>query len=381
MRGSLRKRSKVSWTITLTLGRKIDPKTGKSKVNQKTYTVRGTKAEAEAKLAELLHQYNRGELIEPTKMTTGEWLQRWIDVYVKNSKKKRLRTIETYESVVRRHLIPAFDKIPLQQLSAGHIQHYYNTSELASSTLEQHHAILHQALKVATINERLLNVNPAEMVVEKPVAGKNLEVQVWDEEEVRRFLTVARGIGTEVEAFYTLAIETGMRKGELCGLMWDDVDINARRISVRRTLLKAGPEPVLGVPKTGRGRAITISPQTASLLRKHMIKQKELKLSVGDAYADKNLVFAKKNGDPIQINNFGQRSFEDLIESAGVKKIRFHDLQHTCATLLLAKGVNPKIVQERLGHSDISMTLNRYSHVTPTMQDQAARLLGDALQN
>ena len=380
MRGSLRKRSKVSWTITLTLGRKIDPKTGKSKVNQKTYTVRGTKAEAEAKLAELLHQYNRGELIEPTKMTTGEWLQRWIDVYVKNSKKKRLRTIETYESVVRRHLIPAFDKIPLQQLSAGHIQHYYNTSELASSTLEQHHAILHQALKVATINERLLNVNPAEMVVEKPVAEKNFDMQVWDEEGVRRFLTVARDAGTEVEAFYTLAIETGMRKGELCGLMWDDVDINARRISVRRTLLKAGPEPVLGVPKTGRGRAITISPQTASLLRKHQLRQKELKLSLGGAYKDRDFVFAKENGDPIQINNFGQRSFANLIESAGVKKIRFHDLRHTCATLLLAKGVNPKIVQERLGHSDISMTLNRYSHVTPTMQDQAARLLGDALQ-
>lgn len=380
MRGSLRKRSKVSWTITLTLGRKIDPKTGKSKVNQKTYTVRGTKAEAEARLAELLHQYNRGELIEPTKMTTGEWLQRWIDVYVKNSKKKRLRTIETYESVVRRHLIPAFDKIPLQQLSAGHIQHYYNTSELASSTLEQHHAILHQALKVATINERLLNVNPAEMVVEKPVAEKNFDMQVWDEEGVRRFLTVARDAGTEVEAFYTLAIETGMRKGELCGLMWDDVDINARRISVRRTLLKAGPEPVLGVPKTGRGRAITISPQTASLLRKHQLRQKELKLSLGGAYKDRDFVFAKENGDPIQINNFGQRSFANLIESAGVKKIRFHDLRHTCATLLLAKGVNPKIVQERLGHSDISMTLNRYSHVTPTMQDQAARLLGDALE-
>ena len=380
MRGSLRKRSKVSWTITLTLGRKIDPKTGKSKVNQKTYTVRGTKAEAEARLAELLHQYNRGELIEPTKMTTGEWLQRWIDVYVKNSKKKRLRTIETYESVVRRHLIPAFDKIPLQQLSAGHIQHYYNTSELASSTLEQHHAILHQALKVATINERLLNVNPAEMVVEKPVAEKNFDMQVWDEEGVRRFLTVARDAGTEVEAFYTLAIETGMRKGELCGLMWDDVDINARRISVRRTLLKAGPEPVLGVPKTGRGRAITISPQTASLLRKHQLRQKELKLSLGGAYKDRDFVFAKENGDPIQINNFGQRSFANLIESAGVKKIRFHDLRHTCATLLLAKGINPKIVQERLGHSDISMTLNRYSHVTPTMQDQAARLLGDALQ-
>ncbi|NMA62252.1 MAG: site-specific integrase, partial [Firmicutes bacterium] len=174
--------------------------------------------------------------------------------------------------------------------------------------------------------------------------------------------------------------ETGMRKGEICGLKWEDVDLVARRLAVKRTLLRASPEPILGPPKNGRSRAIAISPQTASLLKKHKTKQNELKLSVGEAYADKGFVFAKENGDPIQINNFGQRSYTDLIELAGVKNIRFHDLRHTCATLLLAKGVNPKIVQERLGHTDISMTLNRYSHVTPTMQDSAARLLGDALQ-
>ena len=380
MRGYLRKRSKSSWTITLTMGRKIDPKTGKSKVNQKTITVRGTKPEAEAKLAELLNQYNRGEYIEPTKMITGEWLQKWIDVYVKNSRKKRYRTIETYESVVRRHLIPAFDRIPLQQLTAGHIQHYYNTSELASATLSQHHAILHQALKVATVNERLINLNPAELVVEKPVAERNLEMQVWDDEEVRQFLNAAREVGVDEEAFYTIAIETGMRKGEVCGLKWEDVNLAGRTLSVKRTLQKPGPNPVLGPPKNGRSRAITISPQAASLLKKHKKLQNEQKLSAGGAYADKGFVFAKENGDPIQINNFGQRGFTDLIEKAGVKNIRFHDLRHTCATLLLANGVNPKIVHERLGHSDISMTFNRYSHVTPTMQDQAARILGDALE-
>ena len=380
MRGSLRKRSKCSWTITLTLGRKIDPKTGKSKVNQKTYTVRGTKPEAEARLAELLNEYNKGEYVEPTKMTTGEWLQKWIDVYVKNSKKKRLRTIETYESVVRRHLIPAFEKIPLQKLTAGHIQHYYNTSELASSTLQQHHNILHQALKVATVNERLININPAEFVVEKPVANKDLEMHVWDEVEVRKFLLAAREAGVEEEAFYTLAIETGMRKGELCGLKWEDVDLVARRVSVKRTLIKPGSEPILGPPKVGKSRAVAISPQTASLLKRHKTKQNELKLSLGDGYANKDFVFAKENGDPLQINNLGERSFDPLIEKAGVRRIRFHDLRHTCATLLLEKDVNPKIVQERLGHSDISMTLNRYSHVTPTMQEQAASILGDALQ-
>ena len=282
MRGSLRKRSKSSWTITLTLGRITDPKTGKSKVRQKVFTVRGTKPEAEAKLAELLTQYNQGNYIEPTNITTGEWLQKWIDVYIKNSRKKRLRTIETYESVVRVHLIPALGKIPLQKLSASHIQFYYNTSPLSSSTLQQHHNILHQALKVATVNERLINVNPAEPVVEKPVAKKDLEMEVWDGAEVRKFLLAARDAGVHEEALYSLAIETGMRKGELCGLKWEDVDLAARRISVKRTLIKAGPEPILGPPKVGKSRAVAISAQMANLLKRHRAKQNECKLSIGD---------------------------------------------------------------------------------------------------
>jgi len=204
-------------------------------------------------------------------------------------------------------------------------------------------------------------------------------VEVWSQEEVRKFLLVAREAGVQTEAFYRLAVETGMRRGEICGLKWEDVDLDAERISIMRTLLKAGPNPELGPPKNGRSRAVAISSQMSILLKKHKLEQNKLKLSLGGAYTDKGFVFAKDSGDPIQINNFGQRSFADLIRQAGVRKIRFHDLRHTCATLLLENGTNPKIVQERLGHTDISMTLNRYSHVTPTMQKSAAQLLGNAL--
>ncbi|NPV53782.1 MAG: tyrosine-type recombinase/integrase [Firmicutes bacterium] len=273
MRGYITKRSKNSWTIVLTVGRKVDPKTGKSRPDQKWITVRGTKKEAEAKLAELLHQYNRGELVEPTKMTVGEWLIRWLDVYVTNSSKKKFRTQETYASIVRNHLIPALGHIRLQKLQPADIQAYYNNSGLSSSTLEQHHAVLHQALKVAMQNERLINVNPAAMVAEKPKGKKNLDMQVWSEEEVRRFLSAARKRGTQCEAFYTMALETGMRKGELCGLKWEDVDLENLTISVRRTLIKAGPDPVMGTPKTGRGRAIAISPALARLLARHKAEQ------------------------------------------------------------------------------------------------------------
>ena len=152
-------------------------------------------------------------------------------------------------------------------------------------------------------------------------------MEVWSQEEVRKFLRVAREAGTQTEAFFRLALETGMRRGEICGLKWEDVDLSAERIPVKRTLLKAGPNPELGVP-----------PQMASLLRRHKAEQNELKLRLGGAYADKGFVFAKDSGDPIQMNNFGQRSFRDLMEKAGVKKIRFHDLPpYSWRTILIPK--------------------------------------------
>jgi len=268
-----RVRSKDSWTIVLTVGRKVDLKTGKSKPNQKWITVHGTKREAEAKLAQLLHQYNTGDFVTPSKMTTGEWLTRWLDTYVIHSSKKKVRTKETYRSVVEHHLIPALGSIPLQRLQPADIQEYYNKSPLSPSTLEQHHAILHQALEVATKNERLININPAAMVAEKPRGKENLDMQLWNVEEARKFLAAARKRGTQCEAFYSTALETGMRKGELCGLKWEDVDLENRLISVRRTLIKAGPDPVMGTPRTGRGRAIAISPGLAKLLARHKAEQ------------------------------------------------------------------------------------------------------------
>ena len=139
------------------------------------------------------------------------------------------------------------------------------------------------------------------------------------------------------------------------------------------------PVSTIGTPKTGRGRAIAISPALARLLARHKAEQNQQRLKLGVVYRNLGFVFAKETWEPLQMNNFGQREFAQLIEASGVKKIRFHDLRHTCATLLLARGMHPKIVQERLGHSNISMTLDRYSHVTPTMQREAAQVMGDIL--
>jgi integrase len=380
MRGHIRRRSENSWAIVLTLGRTIDPKTGKSKPNQKWVTVKGTKKDAERKCAELIHKYNIGEYQEPTDMTVGEWLSRWLEVYVKKSSKKKMRTKETYKSVVENHLIPSLGHFRLQKLQPSDVQNYYNTSSLSPSTLEQHHGILHQAFKVAVQQERLLNVNVVGMVAEKPTASKDLEINTWDEDEVRRFFKAAKEEGIQWEAFYRTAIETGMRKGELCGLKWDDIDFDTDTISVCRTLVKAGPEPMTDSPKSGRGRAIVISKELSRLLRRYKAAQNELRMKLGSQYRDYGFVFTRATGAPVNHKNINERNFDKIIKAAGVKRIRFHDLRHTCATLLLASGTHPKVVQERLGHANISMTMDRYSHVTPTMQADAARLLGDVLE-
>ncbi len=363
----------------MTLGRTIDPKTGKSKPNQKWHTHKGTKREAEKKMAELIYQYETGQYRDPSKMTVAGWLETWLEVYLLPSSRKKPRTKETYESIVRKHLIPNLGQLALQKLQPMHIQVYYNKSTLAPSTLELHHAVLHQALDVAWKTEKLILSNPAKMVVEKPYAPRTSETKTWTLEEVQRFLATARLEGIEFETFYTMAIETGMRKGELCGLKWDDVDLKNNRISVRRTLIKAGNEPVLGTPKSGRGRAIAISAELARILKKHRAEQSERRLKIGEAYHDHGFVFTKANGNPYQLNNLGQRNFAVLKKKAKVEDIRFHDLRHTCATLLLEQEMHPKVVQERLGHSDIGITLNRYAHVTPSMQEKAARVMGNLI--
>lgn len=374
-----RGKEKDKWTLIVTFGTKTNPKTGKEIPNQKWITFKGTKKAAEAELNKLIHEYNTGQYREPTKITLGEWLEKWINDYIKNSSKKKLRTQETYESVVRQHLIPKLGKILLQKLKPSDIQAYYNKSKLSGKTLEQHHAILHQALQVAFINEQILKNNPAELVPEKPKGRNGTEMKVWTEEEVKKFLTAAKEEGIRCEAFYSTAIETGMRKGEICGLKWDDIDFINGNVSVCRTLTRPGPIPVFGQPKNGKSRAITISEPLLNLLKKLKTEQKKEKLKLGKAYNDLGLVFAKVTGDPLQMNNMGQREFQRLIDKAKVKKIRFHDIRHTSATLLLEHKMNAKVIQERLGHTDIGITLNLYSHVTPTMQKEAALVMGSLL--
>jgi integrase len=390
MRGHIRKRYKDSWSIILDIGYQTVPDTGQQKRVQKWFTVQGTKRDAERKLTELLHNLHRGEYVEPSKMTVGEWLSEWLETAIKPPN-KRLRTYETYQSVIERHLKPALGHIRLQQLKPTDLKRYYNGSALSPTTLEQHHTLLHSALKAAQL-QGLVQRNVASLVVGKPHRPEGHEdvlQHCWEAEEARQFIAAAKVLGPQPAAFYTLALDTGARKGELCGLKWTDLDLDAGMVAIVRQLIKPGPTPVFGPPKNGTTRTIPIAAQTAALLRRHKAHQSEMKLANRIKYHDHGLVFAKEwehlqwHGDtlghPLPLNSLGQQEYARVIGQASVRPIKFHGLRHTCATLLLQAGVPIKVVQERLGHKQISITLDIYAHALPSMQQDAAAKLAALL--
>jgi len=212
----------------------------------------------------------------------------------------------------------------------------------------------------------------------KPPRPDPREMRPLSPVEARKLLDAAQG--DRLEALYVLAVHTGMRQGELLALKWQDVDMENATVSVRRTLTRSGGRYALGEPKTKKSRrSIRLAPQAAEALRQHLERQLSEMQMLGDAYADQGLVFTTDTGAPVNPSNVRQRSFAPLLKKANLPRIRFHDLRHTCATLLLGKGTHPKLVQELLGHATVAITLDTYSHVMPGMGDQTARAMQDAL--
>jgi integrase len=212
----------------------------------------------------------------------------------------------------------------------------------------------------------------------KPPRPAPKEIRALSADETRRMLETA--VGDRLEALYVLAVHTGMRQGELLALRWQDVDIENAVVSVRRSLTRSGGKVVFGEPKTKKSRrSIRLTPQAVEALRSHLERQLRDMEILGDRYQDQGLVFTTNTGAPIDPSNLRQCSFVPLLKRAGLPHMRFHDLRHTCATLLLSRGVHPKFVQELLGHATIAITLDTYSHVIPSMGDATAKAMEDAL--
>lgn len=391
MRGSIKQRSKGSWSLIVDFGYEVDPTTGKPRRKQKWHTFRGTKKEAEDKLTDLVKAANDGTYVDASKITLGEWLTEWFKAAKSHY---RASTVLRFDGIIRHNLLTAsIAAVRLQKLRSTHLQEYYGGTKLSKSTVALHHAILHVALRKA-VKDRLIPVNPADLLDHRPRRPRSrvcedAQKHCWTAGEARTFLATARAAGPQPAAFYSLAIDSGARKGELCGLRWTDLELDAGKMRIMQQLVVPGPEPAFGPTKTGRPRTVSLSGETVELLRAHKRHQAELKLANRPHYRDFGLVFAKEWGDvrkredclgqPLQANNLGQREYAKLTKLAGIRRIKFHGLRHTCATLLLQAGQPVHVVSERLGHSTVSMTLEVYAHVLPDMQREAATVLGALL--
>ena len=247
---------------------------------------------------------------------------------------------------------------------------------LAPRMVQLIHVTLHKALKQAVM-DGLIPRNVTEAV--KPPQPEKKEIRPLSPEQARALLRTAKK--ERLEALYVLAITTGMRQGELLALKWEDVNFEAGVLQVRRTLSTAtGGGFTFSAPKTAKSRRSIKLPNTAlSSLRKHRKAQLEEGMRLSGLFIDQGLVFTSRVGTPISRQDLITRSFKPLLKRAGLPDIRFHDLRHTCATLLLGKGVHAKFVQELLGHATISITLDTYSHVLPGMGDAAAGAMDEAL--
>lgn len=371
MKGHIRQRTKGSWTLWVDLGR--DPETGKRK--QQTLTVRGTKRDAERELRNLLQSLETGSYVKPSRLTLGQWLEQWCQSYV--STNCSLRTADSYQSEVRNHLTPALGRIPLTQLQPQHLQNYYGQAivggradgrgGLSARTVRYHHRILFEALSHA-VKMGLAGHNVAEAISPPRLERKNMASLA--PEDVPQFLEAAQDTPYHV-LFYT-ALYTGMRLGELLGLRWCDVDLDMASLSVVQSLYKRCGVCKMIEPKTSHSRRrIAMSPSLALLLRKHKADQQVQRILLGKPLVDSDLVFSHVDGEPLDPGVISHNCAR-VLKKAGLPHIRFHDLRHSHATLLLKAGIHPKIVSERLGHANIGITLDTYSHVLPGLQERAA---------
>ena len=373
MRGHIIKRYKGSYTIVLNMG--VDPATGKRK--QQWVSVKGNKREAEKRLAELLHQIDTGTFMKPGKTNLAEYLEQWLKDYVWPNLAPR--TAEGYESIVRRHLIPQLGNIILTQLKPSHLQSFYSESlskgrcdgrgmTLSPQTVRHHHTALHKALETA-VEWGLLSRNVADAV--KPPHVEHSDMQVWGENDVTQFLEAARS--TPYYALFYTALFTGMRRSELLALRWRDIDFILGQIYVSRSLHQLKDRSfVFRSPKTAKGRrTVALPPSAVLVLNEHQNEQKLERVLLGMSLTDDALVFSGIEGNPSRPNSI-TRAWTSLVSHAGLKAIRLHDARHTHASLMLKQGIHPKIVQERLGHATIAVTLDTYSHVTPGLQEAAA---------
>jgi integrase len=389
----------VSWQVRARTG--TDPD-GKPRFITKTYKKRG---EAKDYLAKVQRDRSEGKVIHESKLTLGQYLDRWIDTAVKQS--ARPQTAESYKTIldlyireglggyrldqltplaIQGHLQALSEKVSTRRVRApkkakgrdGEQQPAFITKEyrLSPRTIRYAHAILSAALKQA-VRWRILAHNPAADV--ERVRQPRHEMQALGPDQAKKLLEALKD--TKHETLFTVALYTGMRPGEYLGLKWQDINLKKGTITVQRTLVKSEDGFRFDEPKTERSRrTIPVPPNVVEMLRRYRAEQLERRLKLHGAWEQPDLVFTNEIGGYLERQNLLQRHLRPALKAAGLPQtFRLYDLRHSAATLLLVAGVHPKVVSERLGHASITMTLDTYSHVLPHMQKDASDKMEELL--
>jgi integrase len=366
--GSIFRRDDGLWVAVVDLGRVNGRRRRKALYGK-------TRREVQQKLVPAQRARQQGLPQTSERQTVAMFLKEWLGTV---RLELRATTFRRYEENVRIHAIPALGALSLAQLSPQHLRTLYAdriAAGLAPASVGHLHAVLHKALRQAE-RDGIIPRNVAALVT--PPRSPHKTMQTLSPEQVRTLLDAT--LGDRLEALYVLATTSGMRQGELLALRWRDLDLDARTISVQATLQWTPDGYALAEPKTARSRRqIVLAEVAIAALRRHRIRQLEERMAVGATWRDLDLVFTNEIGGPMDAPNLLRRRFYPLLKRAGLPRIRFHDLRHTAATLMLGLGEHPKVVSEMLGHSQIAVTLDLYSHVTPTMQRGAVRALDGLL--
>lgn len=376
MKGHIRERSPGHWAVVIETR---SPLTGERK--RKWHSFQGSKREAQTECARLVAESDSGLFVEPAKVSVATFFDRWLDHMRSQITPK---SHERYSDLVRKNIVPVLGAIPLRKLTPVHISGCYagalasgrrnGEGGLSAATVKYMHRVLHHALKQAVIWQ-LLTRNPADAV--KPPRSERPQMTTYDVPQTATLIDSLRG--TRLLVPILLAVMCGLRRGEIVALRWRHIDLATGKISVVESAEQTADGVRYKQPKSGRGRSVALPPTVIEELRAHRLKQAEEFLRLGLRPTEDTFVYTREDGGPLQPRSLS-RGWTLAVARLDLPRIRFHDLRHAHATHLLASGVHPKVASERLGHSQIGITLDLYSHVLPGMQEDAAARVDDALQ-
>lgn len=373
--GHIRKRTckngKVSYQIIIEF--EADPKTGKRA--RQYSTVNGTKKEAEAMLTRLINEADNGGIFKPSTLRLSDWLHEWLKLYLPNIEET---TRAGYRDRIDNKIIPHLGSIPLCNLRTTEIQCWVNMLSTEENLAPKSVKNVFLNLKAALDKAVLLN-----MIAKNPCTGvelpklKKYNAEVYDENEIQKLIDAIQG--TDMYLFVMLEILTGLRRGELAELKWSDIDLEKGIIHITRSTVLANGKKITKAPKSLSGtRDIAIGEQLTLILKKEHTKYLADRIKFGADFIDSGHVIRQPKGKEFSPDSLTQKWIR-FRTAKGLKDIRLHDLRHTCATSMLLAGINIKVIQKRLGHSDISTTMNIYAHVLPSMNKDAGEKIDAAI--